>query len=60
MPKHDKPFHLDMGFDEALRRFMQTDPQELDEPDKIKKVDRRKRLPRPRRAESDKDEASGA
>ena len=55
MPKHEKPFHLDMDFDEALRRFMQTDPQELSEPDKIKKVERRKRASRPKRVESEKD-----
>ena len=27
--KHDKPPHLDMSFDEALRRVAQTDPREL-------------------------------
>jgi hypothetical protein len=27
--KHDKPLHLDMSFDEALRRVAQTDPHEL-------------------------------
>jgi hypothetical protein len=29
MPKHEKPLHLDMSFDEALRRYAQTDPREL-------------------------------
>lgn len=48
MPKHEKPFHLDMGFDEALRRFMQTNPQELDEPGKIKKAERGKRAAKPK------------
>lgn len=46
MPKHEKPFHLDMSFDEALKRFAQTDPAELDEPAKAKKAERKKRLPR--------------
>jgi hypothetical protein len=27
--KRDKPLHLDMSFDEALRRAAQTDPREL-------------------------------
>jgi hypothetical protein len=27
--KREKPFHLDMSFDEALKRFAQTDPREL-------------------------------
>lgn len=27
--KHEKPPHLDMSFDEALKRFAQTDPREL-------------------------------
>jgi hypothetical protein len=26
--KHEKPFGLDMGFDEALRRFVGTKPSE--------------------------------
>jgi hypothetical protein len=29
--KNDPPLHLDMDPDEALRRFLQTDPAELDE-----------------------------
>ncbi len=29
--KAQPPLGLDMGFDEALRRFIQTDPQELAE-----------------------------
>ena len=27
--KREKPFHLDTDFDEALRRFIQVDPDEL-------------------------------
>jgi hypothetical protein len=27
--KREKPLHLDMSFDEALKRFAQTDPREL-------------------------------
>ncbi len=30
MPKREKPFHLDMPFDEALRRYAQTAPHELE------------------------------
>jgi hypothetical protein len=44
--KREKPFHLDMGFDEALRRFVGTDPRELDEPNKASKKERAKRLPK--------------
>jgi predicted CopG family antitoxin len=29
MAKRKKLFHLDMSFDEALRRYVQTDPKEL-------------------------------
>ena len=29
MAKRKKLFHLDMSFDEALRRYGQTDPKEL-------------------------------
>jgi hypothetical protein len=32
--KRDKPFHLDMSFDEALKRFAQTDARELPAPKK--------------------------
>jgi len=32
--KREKPFHLDMGFDEALKRVAQTDPRELPQPKK--------------------------
>jgi hypothetical protein len=46
MPKREKPFHLDMSFDEALKRFAQADPKELAEPGKIKKIEREKRTPR--------------
>jgi hypothetical protein len=49
MANREKPFKLDMDFDEALRRFAQTDPQELSEPNKAgKKTDRQKRIPRKR------------
>jgi hypothetical protein len=38
MPKHEKPFHLDIPFDEALRRYAQSDPNELrDQKHKTKK-----------------------
>ena len=30
--KREKPFHLDMSFDEALRRYVQTDQRELPVP----------------------------
>jgi hypothetical protein len=51
MPKHEKPFHLDMPFDEALRRYAQTDPRELAPPqEKAKKQKKRRRsLVRPAR-----------
>ena len=42
MPKHEKPFHLDMNFDEALRRYAQTDPRKLPAPKK-KPAKKRKR-----------------
>ncbi len=29
--KHDKPLKLDLPFDEALRRFLRTDPDEVAE-----------------------------
>jgi hypothetical protein len=35
--KRDKPLHLDMSFDEALKRAAQTDPRELPKPKKAKK-----------------------
>lgn len=38
--KREKPFHLDMSLDEALKRFVQTDPREL--ADKKKKVKRKR------------------
>jgi hypothetical protein len=41
MPKHEKPFRLDMPFDEALRRYAQTDPRELTA--EKKKPEKRKR-----------------
>lgn len=43
--KLEPPLHLDMGFDEALRRFVQTDPAEVgtpkDKPQKISKAAKR-------------------
>jgi hypothetical protein len=35
--KREKPLHLDMSFDEALRRVAQTDPRELPPPKKKKR-----------------------
>jgi hypothetical protein len=32
--KREKPLHLDMSFDEALRRVAQTDPRQLPKPQK--------------------------
>jgi hypothetical protein len=34
MPKREKPFHLDLPFDEALRRYAQADPSEVAEQEK--------------------------
>ncbi len=45
MPKHEKPFHLDMPFDEALRRYAQTEPRELQK-SKEKKLKKSPRKPR--------------
>jgi hypothetical protein len=41
--KYEKPLHLDMPFDEALRRFAQTDPREIPENKKLRKAGRKKR-----------------
>lgn len=41
MPKREKPFHLDMPFDEALQRYAQTDPREVAEKEKKAKKRRR-------------------
>ena len=43
MPKREKPFHLDMPFDEALRRYAQADPREVAEREKKAKAARLKR-----------------
>jgi len=43
MPKREKPFHLDMPFDEALRRYTQADPREVSEREKKAKKQRQKR-----------------
>jgi hypothetical protein len=47
--KHDKPLHLDMSFDEALRRVAQTDPRELEKP-KAKTAAKRKKVTKKRAA----------
>jgi len=44
--KHDKPLHLDMSFDEALKRFAQTDPRELSKNDQAKPKKRKRRAKR--------------
>jgi hypothetical protein len=46
---NEKPFKLDIGFMEALRRFTQTDPRELDKTEKevdkeIRETKKRARL----------------
>jgi hypothetical protein len=38
--KREKPLHLEMSFDEALKRFVQTDPRELAKPKKATKKKR--------------------
>jgi hypothetical protein len=53
--KHEKPLHLDMSFDEALKRFAQTDPRELDPP-KPKRSKRKKRASTRTRALPQRDE----
>jgi hypothetical protein len=42
MPKREKPFHLDMPFDEALRRYAQADPREVAEREKKAKKRRQR------------------
>lgn len=45
MAKHEKPLHLDIDFNEALNRYIGTDPRELAEPTKpMRQKERRKRL----------------
>jgi hypothetical protein len=44
MPKREKPFHLDMPFGEALRRYAQADPNEVSAADS--KVKKKRRVPR--------------
>jgi hypothetical protein len=54
MPKREKPFHLDMPFDEALRRYAQTEPRELPAKEKNPNQKKKRTLPkRPRRDSSD-------
>jgi hypothetical protein len=37
MAKREKPLHIDMSFEEALRRLAQTDPAEIiDEVEKVR------------------------
>jgi hypothetical protein len=56
--KREKPLHLDMSFDEALKRFVQTDPREFPAP-KPKKAKRKKRPPQARSKNAPRhDEAS--
>jgi hypothetical protein len=44
MPKREKPLHLDMPFDEALRRYAQADPNQTAEKEaRAKKRRRQKR-----------------
>jgi hypothetical protein len=43
MPKREKPFHLDIPFDEALRRYAQADPREVAEREKKAKKQRRQK-----------------
>lgn len=50
MAKQEKPFRLDMDFDEALKRYIGTDPREMAEPTKpVRQKERHKRL-RPRQS----------
>ncbi|MBV7257943.1 hypothetical protein KCG44_14245 [Pacificimonas sp. WHA3] len=49
--KRDKPVKLDMPFDEALERFLQTDPDDL--PDNVKLRTGKKKGP-PKRPSSGK------
>jgi len=44
--KYEKPFHIDMPFDEALRRYARADPHEVAEREKKAKKKRRKTLAR--------------
>jgi hypothetical protein len=43
--KHEKPLHLDMSFDEALRRVAQADPRELKRPKKPKRPKSKRKSP---------------
>ena len=47
MPKHEKPLHWDMSFDEALQRVAQTDPRELPKPTAKVQKKKPKRQPSP-------------
>ncbi len=42
--KTDPPLHLDMEFGEALQRFVQTKPEEVEAPKGREKKARRKRV----------------
>jgi hypothetical protein len=40
--KRERPLHLDMGFDEALKRVAQTDPRDLPSQKSTKKTKRKR------------------
>jgi hypothetical protein len=50
--KREKPFHLDMSFDEALKRLAQTDPRGLPAPKPKKKAKKKRRSSSARRSSS--------
>jgi hypothetical protein len=53
MAEREKPFHLDINFDEALRRYIGTNPREIPAADNSKKShERTKRAPKSRRPKS--------
>jgi hypothetical protein len=49
--KREKPLHLDMSFDEALKRVAQTDPRELPKV-KTKAAKKRKKAHHKKRSSS--------
>jgi hypothetical protein len=51
--KREKPLHLDMTFDEALKRVAQTDPRQLP-PAKPKKAKRKKRVQSTQRSQNER------
>lgn len=42
---YEKPLHIDMSFDEALRRFAQTDSAEIPENKKLRRKAGRNKRP---------------